>query len=215
MPPKAEPPAMAQSDTHPTQGLTACHICDALCHDRQPGPGERIRCPRCNTVLRTGRHAAIDRLLALALAVPPLMAIGLAASFLSLSGGGAMNEASVLDAASAVATADTWPLAFAVGALIIALPALRAVALTYVLLPLRLGHAPARHARMAFRMAVDLRPWSMAEIFVIGVAVALVKVTGMASVTLGPAFWSFVLLAMVALMEDAVLCQRSIWDLLR
>ena len=58
------------------------------------------------------------------------------------------------------------------------------------------------------------RPWSMAEIFVIGVAVALVKVSGLASVTLGPAFWSFVLLGVVALMEDAVLCRRSVWDLI-
>lgn len=214
MPPKTETPTMAQPMA-PIPGLTACHVCDALCHDRQPGPGERIRCPRCNTVLRTGRHAAIDRLLALALAVPPLMAIGLAASFLSLSGGGTLSEASVLDAAAAVATAETWPLALAVGALIFALPTLRALALAYVLLPVRLGHPPARHAARAFRFAIELRPWSMAEIFVIGVAVALVKITGLASVTLGPAFWSFILLAVVALMEDAALCQRSIWDLIR
>lgn len=195
-----------------TRPLTACPVCDALSYDVVPAPGERVRCPRCNTVLRTGQRAAIDHLLALSLAVPPLMVIGLSASFLSLSGGGAQREASVLDAAQAVAGGEIWPLALAVGAMIVALPLIRAVALAYVLLPVRLGHPPARHAASAFRLAIELRPWAMAEIFLIGVAVALVKVTGLASVTLGPAFWSYVLLGAVALMEDAALCQRSIWD---
>ena len=192
--------------------LTACGVCDALWRDEAPGPGQRARCPRCHTVLRTTRPASLDRVLAFALATPPLMAIALTASFLSLSGGGARQEASVIDAAAAVADADTWPLALAVGALIIALPVLRAVALAYVLLPIRLGRGPARHAARAFRVAIELRPWSMAEIFLIGVAVALVKVSGLAAVAMGPAFWSFVALAALALMEDAALCERSVWD---
>lgn len=195
-------------------GLTACPVCDTLVRDRRPEPGERVRCPRCRTVLRHGRTAAIDRLLALSLAVPPLMAIGLTASFLSLDGGGAHSEASVIDAARAMGTAEIWPFAFAVGALFIALPILRAAALCYVLLPVRLGRPPARHASAAFRLALELRPWAMAEVFLIGVAVALVKVAGMASVTLGPAFWSFAALAVVALVEDAALCRRSVWDLI-
>ena len=88
----------------------------------------------------------MDRVLAFALATPPLMAIALTASFLTLSGGGTRQEASVIDAAAAVADADTWPLAVAVGALIIALPVLRALALAYVLVPIRLSNRPARHA---------------------------------------------------------------------
>lgn len=192
--------------------LMACPTCDALLASRAPAVGERVRCPRCRAILRTGRRAAIEHLLALSIAVPPLMMIGLFASFLSLSGNGAHHEASVLDAALALGSNRTWPLAIMVGAMIIALPLLRSAALCYVLLPLRLGRPAARHARRAFRLAIELRPWAMAEIFLIGVAVALVKVTGLASVHLGPAFWSFVLLAVIALMEDAALCQRSIWD---
>ena len=195
-----------------TENLTACHVCDLLLRDRRGKHDERVSCPRCGAQLRVLRSAAIDRLLAVSLAVLPLMAIGLTASFLSLSGGGTHREASVIGAAAAVATRDLWPFSVLVGTLIVALPMLRAVALCYTLLPVRLGRAPARHARAAFRLADRLRPWSMAEIFVMGVAVALVKVAGLASVTLGPAFWSFVLLGVLALTEDAVICRRSIWD---
>ncbi|MBY8974778.1 paraquat-inducible protein A [Rhodobacteraceae bacterium NNCM2] len=192
--------------------LTACPFCDALSRTRYPAPGERIRCPNCNEVLRTGKRTAIDSLLALNLTVPVLMIVGLSAPFLALSGGGAHSSASVIDAARAIATSDTWPLALVVGAMIIALPLLRATALLYVLIPIRLGRPAARHAAAAFRFAIELRPWAMAEIFVIGVAVALVKISGLASVSLGPGFWSFVLLAVVVLMEDMQLCERSIWD---
>jgi paraquat-inducible protein A len=154
----------------------------------------------------------MSQLLALALSVPPLMAVGLTAAFLSLGGGGIGYSASVIQAAGAVATPGTWPLALVVGVLVRGLPVCRAVALAYVLVPLQLGRPPAAHAAAAFRLAVALRPWSMAEIFLIGVAVAMVKLTGLASVSLGPAFWSFALLAVIALSEDAILCERSLWD---
>lgn len=197
-----------------TGPITACPHCDALTRTRIPGPGERVRCPRCRTVLRRGRNAVVDQVLALAMSVPPLMIVGLTASFLSLSGSGAHSQASVIDAAEAVATSRTWPLALVVGALIIALPVIRALALCYVLLPIRLGRPPARFATAAFRLSIELRPWAMAEVFVVGVAVALVKISGLATVTPGPAFWAFMMLAGVALAEDMVLCRRSIWDLI-
>ena len=52
----------------------------------------------------------------------------------------------------------------------------------------------------------------MAEIFVIGTAVALVKVAGLATVHLGPAFWAFCALIFVNLASRAFMCQTSIWD---
>lgn len=194
--------------------FTVCRICDALLIDRRARHSMRVKCPRCGTRLRFTRDAAIDWLLALSVAVLPLMTIGLTASFLSLSGGGADKATSVLGTAAAVATGDLWPFSLLIGLLIVAVPTLRATALCYALLPVRTGHPPARHALAAFRLADRLRPWSMAEIFVIGVAVALVKVAGLASVTLGPAFWSFVLMGVLALLEDAVLCRRSVWDVI-
>lgn len=161
--------------------------------------------------MRTERPAAIDSVLAGALAAPILMIIALSGSFLKLTGGGAVREASVIDAVAAIATSTTWPLAIAVGALIVALPTMRALALIYVLFPIRFGYAPARHAAAVFRFAIAVRPWSMAEIFLIGVAVALVKVSGLAVLTIGPAFWALSALALIMIAEDAALCERSIW----
>ena len=110
--------------------------------------------------------------------------------FLELSVVGLHRNASLLDAALAFTSGLVVPLSVATALLIIVLPLVRASALAYTLLPLRLGRPPTRGAERAFRLAAHLRPWAMAEVFLIGVVVALVKIGGMATVDLGPAFWA-------------------------
>ena len=66
----------------------------------------------------------------------------------------------------------------------------------------------------AFRLSEALRPWSMAEIFTIGTAIALVKVADLANVVYGPAFWMFVALIVLVVLKDAIMCRHTIWALL-
>lgn len=193
--------------------LIACHSCDALLHERVGAPGSRVRCPRCHAILTAERSLSIDGVLITSVATLVLLAAALALPFISLNAAGRMQDAAVLDAAFA-AGSDAWPLALAVAAMIIAIPVLRAFALIYTLLPLRLGLPALRYARTAFRLAIELRPWSMVEIFVIGVAVALVKVTSLAAIGLGSAFWLFVILAALTVIEDASLCRRTVWRMI-
>lgn len=193
--------------------LIACHACDALMTEPPRQPGARMRCRRCGALLTTDREHSSDGVIAAAVATIFLLAAALALPFISLRAGGAERAAGLIDAMEA-AGGEAWPLAFAVGAAIAAIPVTRAVAHLYVLAPMRLGFAPLPGARGAFRLAVELRPWSMIEIFIIGVAVALVKVAGLASVSLGAAFWIFVCLAGVAFYEDAALCRRTVWRML-
>ena len=54
----------------------------------------------------------------------------------------------------------------------------------------------------------------MAEIFIIGVAVALIKVAGIASITIGPAFWAFSALVIITVLKDQLICRFSIWQAL-
>lgn len=193
--------------------LIACPACDALLHERAAPPGCRVRCPRCHEVLTAETHLSLDGVLITSFATLVLLAAALSLPFISLSAGGRFQNAAVLDAAIA-AGGDSWPLALAVGAMIALIPALRAVALIYTLLPLRFGAAAFPHARGVFRLAIELRPWSMMEIFVIGVAVALVKVADLATIGLGSAFWLFVLLAALTVIEDASLCRRTVWRMI-
>ena len=191
--------------------LIACPVCDALHREVSVPSGVRARCVRCGSVLMAPRAGALTRIVALALTAVILTAAAVFFPFLDLRAGPATNAASVLDTILAFSTGVMVPLSVAVAALIVVLPLLRLLAILYALAPLILERPPARHATPAFRLAQALRPWAMAEIFIVGVSVALVKVAGLAEVHLGVAFWAFVALVLVTILKDTFMCRLSVW----
>lgn len=191
--------------------LIACPVCDLLHSAVEPPPGGRTRCRRCHSVLMTNRRGAFDRTLAAAFGSLILMVAAITFPFLEMSIAGAHSRASVLQVAFAFHNGIEAPLSAAICLLIIVIPLTRALALAYVVLPLRLGRPPAPGAERAFRLVTELRPWSMAEVFVVGVVVALVKMAGMASIALGPAFWALAGLVLLVVFESASLCEWSVW----
>ena len=102
----------------------------------------------------------------------------------------------------------------AVAFFIIVIPLMRLAALIYAVGPLARGAKPRHLAHAAFRLAERLRPWSMAEIFMVGVTVALIKVAGLATVTIGPAFWAFAGLVVITVLKDQMIDRYSIWEAL-
>ncbi len=205
---------LTTADAGPVDDLLACPHCDTLHHAATPPSGGRLKCRRCGAVMLTNRPHALDRTVAGSFATVILMVGAMLFPFLELSTYGLHREASVLDAALAFSSGLMAPLAVGVGMLIIVIPLIRATALTYVILPLRLGRPPAPGATEAFRLAAQLKPWAMAEIFIIGVVVALVKVAGMASISLGPAFWALAFLVVLVILEGASLCEWTVWQTL-
>ncbi len=195
-------------------GLIACPACDALHYVVDVPNNAQASCHRCEEVLFAPKPDAMTRVVMLAATALILMITAVFFPFLDLSAGGFEQRSSVLDAITAFSDGLLLPLSFAVAALIVILPALRLIAILYAIGPMMIGYAPARHATAAFRFAQVLRPWSMAEIFIVGVAVALVKVGGLATVAIGPAFWAFVALVVVTTLNDTVMCRLTIWKTL-
>lgn len=195
----------------PLDRLIACPQCDALHHDRDLEDGQRARCHRCGVLLVAARHRAFTQVIMLSMTIAILMIGAVFFPFLSIKAAGVSHASSVLDAALAFSGELLAPLSVAVLAMIVLIPIIRVVAILYTLLPLTRGRAPLRHAEAAFRLAEYLRPWSMAEIFIIGTAVALVKVAGLASIGFGPAFWAFAAIVIVVVLEDTFMCKWTIW----
>lgn len=203
-----------QYDLTTGAGLVACPRCDALHVELELPSGETARCVRCHTVLARPREGAFVQIVALSFTQVVLMIAALFFPFLEISKMGFGNDTSLFGVALAFSTGWLMPLTAAVVIFIVALPMMRAILLIYTLLPMAQGRAPARHAAQAFRASEIMRPWSMAEIFVIGTAIALVKVGGIATIHMGPAFWAFCGLILVGAASRAYTCSTSIWDAL-
>lgn len=193
-------------------GLIACPRCDALHIERELEAGETARCVRCGTVLASPRAGAFTRIIALSFTALVLMVGAVFFPFLEISRMGFGNATSLFGVAMAFSNGALMPLTVALLGSIVGLPVLRSILLVYTLLPLSRGRPPYARAVAAFRLSEALRPWSMAEIFVIGTAVALVKVGGLATISFGPAFWAFCGLIVVNAASNAFTSATTIWD---
>lgn len=199
-------------DTTTGRGLIACPRCDALHVKEDLDDGETARCTRCGTVLARPRAGAFTQIIALAITTMVLMVAAIFFPFLEISRMGFGNATSLFGVAMAFSEGILAPLTVATLGMIVALPAIRAGLLVYTLWPLSRGRRAWRHAASAFRVSEFLKPWSMAEIFIIGTSIALVKVSGLANVSFGPAFWAFFGLIFVNIANHSFMCATTVWD---
>lgn len=191
--------------------LVACRSCDLL-HERSPlEPGEQARCMRCGSILSTRKPATVDRSLAAVLAGIVLLLSSLFLPFLSLSRAGIESRISILDAVGSLWDSELRWLGLVTLALIVLLPLTRLGLLAWVLGAIRLRRPASRALQSAFRWATRLEPWAMADVFMVGVAISLVKLGSVARLEIGLAFWSLCALIALTVVISIVLCKDTVW----
>ena len=196
------------------EALVVCPKCDLL-HEAETLPATaHARCARCGTVLFSSRPRAVVHVIALSLTATILMAVVIFTPFLQLQNGQFISRASVFDTVTAFTEEIMLPLSFAVAVSVVVLPLTRFLALPYAFSPLLLNRAPWPYAKQSFAMAEWLRPWAMAAIFMVGVAVALLKLSSLATLSLGPAFWSFAAIVLVVALKETLMSRFALWALL-
>lgn len=203
-----------QASPLPRLDLVVCPSCDAAFTLEKPKHGERAICKRCDAVLITPRRKAGLQIIAVSVAILILIVAASVFPFLSVQAGAAHNSISIIDTALAFRDGPLIFLSLTTVSLIILIPMLRVILALYVLIPLVRDQPPARYAARAFRMTEALRPWSMAEIFAIGCAVALIKIGQLVDVSFGPAFWMFAVLVVLVVIQDNYICRWSVWNAL-
>lgn len=191
--------------------LVACHDCDLLQTVAALAEGEAARCGRCGGVLRSRRRNAIERTLALSLAAAVLFAVAQSFPFLSFVMRGQVTETTLVTGVFDLYAQGLWEVAGLVFVTSVAAPLAQIALLLYVLLPVQLGRLPWGMAP-AFRLLRRVQPWSMMEVFLIGILVAVTKLAGMAEVVPGLALWAFALLIVVLAGAMASLDPEAVWS---
>lgn len=92
----------------------------------------------------------------------------------------------------------------------ILIPALQLVVLLYLLFSLRHGRVPPG-VTPGYRFLRAARPWSMTEVFLLGVLVTLFKLSELASIIPGVALWAFASSVMLATALAAAFNGRDFW----
>lgn len=191
--------------------LVACHDCDLLSRLPAVPEGASAWCARCGGQLRRRRRNSIERTLALTLAASVLFAVANVFPFLSFEMQGRVTETTL-----ATGVFDLWEqgvpeIAVLVGFTAVAAPFVQLALLLYVLLPVHLGRVPWQMPRM-FRLLRRVQPWSMMEVFLVGILVAVVKLVDLADVVPGLALWAFGGLIVVLAGALASLDPEAVWE---
>ena len=175
-------------------GLIACEECDAVYRRLALGGSEVALCRCCGAELERDMSAHNRRVLPLAIAGLFMYVIANVFPILEMQlRGGLVSQATLIGSVHSL-NADGMPLvAFLVFTTTILFPLIQLLALIY------LFTSPSRFRRSGYPTAFNwlarliriLRPWVMVEIFLLGVIVAFVKMTSMATVLPGIALWAF------------------------
>lgn len=194
-----------------SQPLIACHECDLL-HRVQPLPEKsKARCRRCGSLLYVNFPKTIDHTLAMAITGLMLMVIANLYPFLSLESQGTILETTLITGTIILSQQSMAGVAILVLLTSMLVPCLLLGALVYVLWPMKTGRRlPA--SRRVFRLALTLRPWSMTEVFLLGILVSVVKLAKMATIIPGTALFSFLALVFVLAAVNTFLVPRTIWE---
>jgi paraquat-inducible protein A len=169
--------------------VIVCPSCD-LAHRVSAAPAsEGTRCARCRAPLQRPENGNIDTAIALAICALVLFFFSNAYPLVTIQVNGTTRATTLLGAAFAVYTQGHAGLAALVLMTTVVGPFLQIATLLYLLLPLRRAReAPGQNT--IFRLLAQVRPWTFVEVFMLGVLVALVRLSAYALVIPGIALWS-------------------------
>ena len=196
---------------NPWECLVACHDCDALYPMPSLKEGEKALCVRCGSVLLLRKRDSLERSLALALTSLMLFLLANFYPLLGLNIQGRVEKSAVVSGVFELYHQGFWAMAALVLGVSILAPLLKILSLLYVLGPLRLGLRLPRMA-LVFRWVETLRPWAMAEVYMLGILVAVVKLADLASIEPGVSLYSFAAMIVAMAATDASLEPHEIWE---
>lgn len=195
-----------------SHALTACHECDLL--QRKPilPSGGIACCRRCKAVLFRRTPNSLDRALAYTLGAAILFIIANMFPIVGLEVQGNANATSLYGAVESIWKNDMEGVASLVFATTILIPAVEISLMLYVLVPLKFGRLPGEVSAI-LRILQSVRPWSMTQVFILGVLVALVKLAHLAHVVPGVALWAFGGLILSLTAAVATFNTHELWNL--
>jgi paraquat-inducible protein A len=190
--------------------LVACPGCDLV--QRLPGlqAGVAARCPRCDQELSRPREDALNRTLALTVAAAILYVIANSAPMLGLEAVGHVASTTVVGGAQ-----QLWRDGREIVAVLVLFTAVIAPALQIgFMLAIVLGarrERPRPWVGTLLRHHPTTRTWSMIEVMLLGVLVALVKIAELATVVPGAALFALGALVFVFAAIQASFDPQEVW----
>lgn len=188
-------------------GLLACEVCLLL------SPRSRARCPRCGSRLHPRKPDSIPRTWALLIAA---LILYLPANLLPMTTVVTLGRAqsdTILSGVIYFIQSGSWPIAVVIFIASILVPLLKIAVLACLLVSVQRGSSfrPVDRTRL-YRVTEMIGRWSMLDVFVVTVLVAVVNLGAIASIQAGPAAPFFAAVVVITMFAAIGFDPRLIWD---
>ncbi|TCV89492.1 paraquat-inducible protein A [Sulfurirhabdus autotrophica] len=192
-------------------GLLACEVCRLV--SRAPSTGDVAHCPRCGAALHTRKPASLVRTWAFLIAAMILYVPANVLPIMDTSSLFGTQNDTILSGIAFLWTSGSYVLAMVVFFASVLVPLLKMIALAILAGSVQMGSVRYRRTRTRlYRLIEFAGRWSMLDIYVVTILVALVQVSTLASIHAGPGAAAFGAVVVLTMFSATSFDPRLIWD---
>ena len=191
------------------QDLAVCSACSLL------SPVSLVQCPRCDTFLELRKKESIQRTLALVITAFILYIPANILPIMTTTLLGAGSSDTILSGVAIFWSHGDYPIALIIFIASIVIPMAKLLSLSWLCFSvLSKRQVRPKHRSYLFRMTEFIGRWSMVDVFVVAILVALVQLGNIMTIQPGPAAIAFSGVVIVTMYAAMSFDPRLIWDVL-
>ena len=206
------------AETLPTAaraGLVNCHSCSFLVHQPPESSRKQARCPRCGSSLHQRKPNSIIRTWALVLAAFILYIPANTLPVTITTYLGSTQSDTILSGVLYFMRTGSWGIALIIFVASIVVPIAKLIVLCVLLISVQRGWRwrPKERTRL-YRVTELVGRWSMLDVFVVAVLVALVRLGYLTTIEAGEGIVYFAAVVVITMAAAMTFDPRLIWDAL-
>jgi paraquat-inducible protein A len=206
----AQPPAAAPPDR---RSVASCHACAMVVQSTAPGASVAATCPRCGAHLHRRKSNSISRTWALVITASVLYIPANLYPVMTVISFGSGEADTILSGVVALAEAGMWPLALLVFFASVTVPMLKLIGLSFLLVSVqRQSRWRPKDRTALYRVIESVGRWSMIDVFMLAIIVALVKLGSIATIEPGVGAVAFCGVVVITILASMSFDPRLIWD---
>ena len=192
------------------EALYSCHSCSALIGESVLA--EQQSCPRCQCGSKDSHAASFQHTLALLIAASILYVPAMLLPILNTTNFGVQQSDTIVSGAIHLLEAGSWPVALVVFVASILVPIAKLLVMFWLLWTVYHGHERDRKQRtQMYRVTEFVGRWSMVDVFVVTLLVAMVQFGLLANIEPGPATLAFAAVVVLTMLAAETFDPKMIW----
>ena len=190
-----------------------CHDCHKLVQVDAVSKNEKVACPLCGASVHPRKPNSLTRTWALVITGLILFIPANVYPIMTIQHFGQGSPHTIMSGVIELFEAKMYAIGFLVFFASIAVPLMKLVGLIFLLLSVQLKwRIKLREQTIAYRIIEGIGRWSMLDMFVIALLVALVKLGSVATITAGIGATAFAGVVVVTMFAAMSFDPRLIWD---